>query len=196
MNLITGVGFDVGLRNLGMAVVGFDSSLEENDRFYCIKLDLIDLNSRVTNEAVETLCMKLDLLWDDYLRQCTYVNIEQQPEQQHVSKFAKFSRGRDNTQMKSISHAIQAYFLARGKEVEFVSPKSKLTVYKGPPLENVSKAKDPYYLRKRMSIAHAVAMLKNQDDWLLYIKQLEKKDDVCDAYLQCCYALERKHMLG
>ena len=191
LSTIVGVGFDVGVRNLGMAIVKRHLNQSGIGRFECLKLDLIDLNSRVTNEAVETLCTKLDIMWPE-LQQCHWVNIEQQPEHQHVSKFTPMSRQRDNTQMKSISHAIQAFFLSRGMPVEFVSPKSKLNVYDGPPIDLKSKSTKEYYLRKRMAIAHAKAMLEGQDMWLQYIKNLEKKDDVCDAYLQCCYHLDRK----
>lgn len=192
MNPTRAVGFDVGLRNLGMAVVEFDSTKVGNDRFTCIYLDLIDLNSHVTNEAVATLCQKLDALWDEYLVKCDYVNVEQQPEKQHVSKFAKVNPYKDNTQMKAISHAIQAYFLARRKPTEFVSPKSKLLVYEGPEIDLKSKSKDKYYIRKRMAVAHTLAMLETQQYWKVYIDQLLKKDDVCDAFLQCCYDLKRK----
>lgn len=189
---ILGVGFDVGVRNLGMAIVERRIGVAGYERFKCIRLQLIDLNSKVTNEAVETLHEKLNNIWP-LLDRCQYVNIEQQPESQHLGqKFAATTaRRRDNTQMKSISHAIQAWFLSRMKTVEFISAKSKLEVYDGPPIVIPTKSVDKYYQRKKLSIAHTNEILKGDQEWLHYIGLLDKKDDVCDAFLQCCYALDR-----
>jgi hypothetical protein len=197
LNSIQAVGFDVGLRNLGMAIVRRHIGVTGPQRFECVRLQLIDLNSRVTNEAIETLHEKLNNIWP-LLNECGSVNIEQQPEAQHLSGGARSrfpiaaARKRDNTQMKSISHALQAWFLSRMKPVVFVSPKSKLEVYDGPPIDLQSKSKDEYYLRKKMGIAHAKAMLNGDQHWLTYLNQLDKKDDVCDAFLQCCYELDRQ----
>lgn len=191
---ITAVGFDVGIRNLGMAIVtrivnGRDIGMA---RFECRKLELIDLNTNVTNEAVQTLHEKLNDQWE-LLKECKYVNIEQQPEHHHMTPGRRSAYKKDNTQMKSISHAIQGWFLARGAQVEFVSPKSKMTIYDGPPIDLKSKSKDAYYLRKKLAVEHAkgVLMVDLTSNWIPFIDNLEKKDDVCDAYLQCCYALDR-----
>lgn len=159
---------------------------------------LIDLETNETNRAVEIMCKRLDMLWNEHLHDIDFANIEQQPEKQHVVQRGsgpqrKFVRMRDNTQMKSISGALQGYFLGKGKQVQFISPKSKLTVWKGEKIDINSKSKDPYYRRKRESIAHALRILKEaeQNYWAIWLEALSKKDDVADAYLQCCYALER-----
>ncbi len=200
------VGFDVGIRNLGMAVV----KLGGDGRLECLMLDLIDLNSHKTADAVETLVQKLNAIFVDpetsihiHMSDLEFANIEQQPEQQHVggggNRFGG-GRQRDNTQMKSIAHAIQAYFLAMRVPVSFISPRSKMLVYQGPPVDLKSKSKDKYYLGKRMSIEHAKLVLAdtntttNGQEWIEYIRRLDKKDDVCDAFLQCCYALQNSYV--
>ena len=193
MSSITAVGFDVGLRNLGMAIVRLQPN--EQPPYKCLKLELIDLNSRVVNEAVYNMVAKLCDLWDPWLKDVHHVNIEQQPEKQHFggpNAAARNKMAKDNTQMKSIAHALQGFFLGRGKPVVFISAKSKLTVYEGPPIELKTKSTKEYYVRKLMSIAHAKAILEDmgQHEWLDYVKKLDKKDDVCDAYLQCIYSLQ------
>ncbi len=212
IKLIKSIGFDVGIRNLGCAIVTFNADLEGWKRFEVNKLMLIDTETKVTTEAVKVLCKKFDSMWETDLHDIDFVNIEQQPEKHHLQKGTglkrRFIPSSDNTQMKSIGHALQAYFLAKGKPVRFISAKSKLTVWDGetiiilpsdpiPNDENAviikTKSKDAYYRRKLISIGHAQKILEEGENqyWTNWMDGgLFKKDDVCDAFLQCCYALK------
>jgi hypothetical protein len=188
------LGFDVGIRNLGWAIVEYDTSLVDGmvyKGFVAHGLGLIDTETLITNEAVENMCT----LFNQYMhpehgqwRDVGGVNVEQQPEHQHLGRGNMF-RKRDNTQMKSMSHAIQGYFIARGVPVRFVNAQAKNNVYDGPPVALKTKSKDKYRQRKDQSIQETKAILHDtgQHQWLEYILSLSKKDDVADAFLQCCY---------
>lgn len=182
------IGIDVGLRNLGIVLLNKNYCL-------CEKLDLIDLNTHNTNEAIINLYNKLnEFLLDINKEEIEIVGIEQQPEQQHVARFKKFpGAGRDNTQMKSISHALQMYFLCNKIQVTFISAKSKWQVYEGEILDLKTKSKDKYTINKKKSIIQSFWLMKNFKDHegLKFINNLIKKDDVCDAYLISCYLLKK-----
>lgn len=186
------ISFDVGIRNLGVAVVRHPGR-------ECIYMGVWDLETNQTTEAIETLCKKLARMWPELeTHGVTFACIEQQPERQHVSGGRRqWGGGRDNTQMKSIAHALQAYFLARNMEVFFVSPRSKMTVYQGPPVDIGTRAKSEYTIRKKTAIAHAKAILSSSsnardNEWALFLTSLDKADDASDAFLQACYALEHR----
>ena len=188
INLIRGIAFDIGLRNLGMALLEWK---EDERRMVSIKLDLIDLNTHITNEAIENLYDKLEENRSKGLfENLKFAGIEQQPERQHVGRFG--GGARDNTQMKSISHAIQMYFLCYLIPVKFISPRSKWNVYKGPEIPLKTKSKVKYTIGKEKAVNQCFAMLDQNRDLPgnLYIRQLTKKDDVADAYLLCYYGLQ------
>ena len=182
------VGIDIGIRNYGVAII-------DGNKDVCniISLELIDLCTFETTEAIIKLQSELERIKNEYIQDSenTIVGIEQQPEHQHVNSFSRFKR--DNTQMKSIAHATQMFFLANKIPVKFVSPKSKWKVYDGPPLELTTKSKNPYIQNKHRGIQECLAiMTKNlEQKWIAYIKSLTKKDDVCDAYLLAYYCLTK-----
>jgi hypothetical protein len=124
---------------------------------------------------------RLDGMWKGLVDE---VNIEVQPEAHHIGKYKK-----DNTQMKSIGHAIQAYFIAKGVQVDFVNATAKNNIYDGPPVENNTRSQDPYRQRKALSIEETYAILRatGQLGHLMAIALYLKKDDIADAFLQCCY---------
>ncbi len=98
--------------------------------------------------------------------------------------------------MKCIGHALQTYFLTRDRNVQFVSARSKLTVYEGPPIQLKTKSTSDYTVRKHTSIAHARHFLQSQPDMLDVFERLHKKDDAADAYLECLYLFKKSQKLS
>lgn len=182
---IRGLGFDVGMRNLGFAIVNYTFMGHEADyrtEFQVEQLGLIDLGTLKTRDAVDELVKELDVRSDQF-HNVDIVNIEVQ-----------HKRGHEN--VKCISFALQTYFLCRCPTVpiEFISGRSKLTVYEGKEIA-VPSGLSIYKQTKYKSIQHALHVLNTPQNlyWKSFVSQLEKRDDVCDAFLQCCYATKRKY---
>lgn len=180
------VGIDIGIRNLGIAIL-------EGNKNACniLNLELIDLCTHNTTEAIENLEIHLTRIKIEYLdnHNNVMVGIEQQPEHQHVGNRSK----RDNTQMKSIAHATQMYFLAHKIPVKFISAKSKFNLYVGPPIELTTKSQNPYIQNKNKCMNECLAIMKQnlEQKWLEFVNKLSKKDDVCDAYLLAYYCITK-----
>jgi hypothetical protein len=113
-----------------------------------------------------------------------------------------------NPTMKSISAGLYDFYMIRGlldkvpgcniKKVKFMSPSNKLkladdgetkkiTILKG---TNEAKA---YKLTKSLSVKYTKELIEHLPNWLNFINQQKKQDDLCDAYLQGCYYYE-KHL--
>ena len=107
------------------------------------------------------------------------VLIEQQP--------VGFHR-RSNTQMKVLSHVVQAFFHLRGIPVTFVSPKKKNLLSKEQSLRdgvasmNSSKR---YQWHKKQSVLRCEEILasSSQREFLEFFEGLKKKDDCADSLL-------------
>ena len=107
------------------------------------------------------------------------VLIEQQP--------VGFHR-RSNTQMKVLSHVVQAFFHLRGVSVAFVSPKKKNQLSKeqsvrdGVASMNTSKR---YQWHKKQSVLRCEEILRQSDqtEFLEFFEGLKKKDDCADSLL-------------
>lgn len=200
---LTSVGFDIGLRNLGWCMLRYypntdaNTNMDVNDNFVCLGMGIMDVNgdnaTKVSlKQAVENMVGLLDEMWPTLLSQVDFVNIEQQPNGR------QFGPRRDNSPMIALSHALQVYFMVHGKPVEFISPRSKLTVYKGPPLPIATRSTSTHTVNKKTAEAQAKHMLKTSANaenqkWYAWVHSLAKADDVCDAFLQCLYALRRKY---
>lgn len=108
-----------------------------------------------------------------------------------------------NPTMKTISSFLFSYFYIRGiidkksiQSVNFFSPSNKLKVNKKQTdvvlkkeKEKENKAKDNgkeiYTLTKNLGIAYCTAILKGcNSDKIEILNKAEKKDDLCDAFLQ------------
>ncbi|AKI79222.1 holliday junction resolvase [Acanthamoeba polyphaga mimivirus] len=108
-----------------------------------------------------------------------------------------------NPKMKSIASTLFDYFLIRGfcdkihnidiKLVRYMCPSNKLKVNKDNTLEVFKANKDSkkkYKLTKALGIQYTKQLLNNEQEQLDYLSLFEKKDDLCDAYLQGRYYLE------
>ncbi|AKI80185.1 hypothetical protein QJ850_gp514 [Acanthamoeba polyphaga mimivirus] len=108
-----------------------------------------------------------------------------------------------NPKMKSIASTLFDYFLIRGfcdkihnidiKLIRYICPSNKLKVNKNNTLEVFKANKDSkkkYKLTKALGIKYTKQLLNNEQEQLDYLNSFEKKDDLCDAYLQGRYYLE------
>ena len=161
-----------------------------------------DLGKHKPVEAIESLDRWLTEKFGDELeaQAIDFVNIEQQPpqfvfrgkKQKHWYGKQTYTPPRDNTVMKCMQHGLQAWFLAHGVPVQFVSPKCKLNVYQGPPITLSTRATSEYTIRKQTAVAQAIAILHELPDSDMHVHRLramDKADDAADAFLQACYSL-------
>lgn len=103
--------------------------------------------------------------------------------------------------MKSISNTLFVYFLMRGhvdkviptlKNVNFMSPSNKLKVGDDNKIIKVADKTKKYKLTKELGIKYTRQLLEDDEPILLeYLDLFKKKDDLCDAYLQGLYYLNR-----
>lgn len=111
-----------------------------------------------------------------------------------------------NPRMKSIANMIFDYYIIRGyidkyeglniKMVKFINPNNKLKINNDNTIEvfkNNKNEKKKYKLTKALSIKYTEQLLDNEQNIKLldYLDLHKKKDDMCDAYLQGRYYLEK-----
>lgn len=108
-----------------------------------------------------------------------------------------------NPKMKAIASTLFDFFLIRGyidkihnldiQLVRFMCPSNKLKVNNKNTIEvfkTNKNSKEKYKLTKALSIQYTKQLLQNTPEQLEYLDLYEKKDDICDAYLQGRYYLE------
>jgi len=107
--------------------------------------------------------------------------------------------------MKSISISLYDYYLIRGiidkeitksniKKVKFMSPSNKIKLAEDGELNKIVLAKNEsvaYKLTKDLSIKYTKELIKHLPNWLDFLNQQKKKDDLCDAFLQGAYYFEK-----
>jgi hypothetical protein len=109
----------------------------------------------------------------------------------------------NNPKMKSISNTLFDYFMIRGyvdkihnidiQLVKFMSPSNKLRVDEKNTIKVFKRNKKinkKYKITKGLGIQYTKQLLSNDQTHLDYLDLYEKKDDLCDAYLQGRYYLE------
>ena len=139
----------------------------------------------VKNIPNQKLCIllfeTLDKLPIEYVNKAKEVLIEQQPS--------------FNPKMKMLSFMIYSYFIRNGvmtdvskiKNVKFISPKNKLKVYNGPPVECNLKTK--YSRTKKLGIEYCKYMIQNDIVNSTFFNTHSKKDDLSDSALMAFWYL-------
>lgn len=106
-----------------------------------------------------------------------------------------------NPIMKTISTFIYSYFYIRGivdkkitessiDMVRFISPSNKLKINKNHTKKLIgSDKKKAYEVTKKLSRIYCKALIKDDNDKLELLNTHNKKDDLCDAFLQGFYCL-------
>lgn len=116
-----------------------------------------------------------------------------------------------NPRMKTISTILYGFYIMRGiidKEitnssiikVKFMSPSNKLKVVtEGETKKLVSlKANNEskaYKMTKELGIKYCYELINHLPEWLTFLNQNKKKDDLCDAFLQGAYYYEKNNII-
>jgi len=112
-----------------------------------------------------------------------------------------------NPKMKTISTFIYSYYLIRGiidknltnskiEKVKFMSPSNKLKLVdegenkKLILLKNANDGK-AYKLTKELGIKYCKELISHLPEWLSFLNDQKKKDDLADAFLQGAYYYEK-----
>lgn len=175
------VGIDVGVINLSLCVIDFESSDQYNILFWktidCVST-WIDVKKKYPKKPtiqnqVDAVIFALQSLQDKF-SDVEHVWIENQP--------VGVRNASGNTAMKCIQHAIQSYFLINFTHaiIAMVSPSIKLG--KDAPKE--------YSKRKKLAVQIVLSLLKERETGCVlsnpHIQQLmqsKKADDLADSFL-------------
>ena len=114
-----------------------------------------------------------------------------------------------NPRMKTISTILYGFYIMRGiidkeitnsniTKVKFMSPSNKLKVVTEGEnkklitlkADNESKA---YKMTKELGIKYCKELINHLPEWLTFLNQNKKKDDLCDAFLQGAYYYEKNN---
>lgn len=108
-----------------------------------------------------------------------------------------------NPKMKAIAGTLFDYYLIKGQIerangllidcVKYVSPsnKMKLDDQSIVALKNIKTASEKYKYTKMAAIRYTRQLLTTDNQHLQYLETFKKKDDLCDAYLQARYYIEK-----
>lgn len=185
------VSFDIGIRNLAYCVLDgrrVDDENFESDsgiNLECSILDwgvinLCEAKEKVKKVSLNTLCTRLIDRLDKIPSLHDAIDniiLENQPVYM-------------NPKMKSVQMMLFTYFMMRGtQQVKMFSPRRKLQVYDGPPVECHLKSK--YSRTKFLGIAYCKHMIRNCS-LVDYFDLHKKKDDLADSFLQGVLFLQKE----
>jgi len=104
-----------------------------------------------------------------------------------------------NPTMKSIQMILYSYFLFEKMkqldkyqyQIKLISAKNKLKVYDGPEIKHLYNLKSDYALTKKLGIEYCKYMIRDDIEQLNYLTTHDKKDDLCDSFLQGAYFITK-----
>lgn len=172
------LSWDVGIKNLAYCILDSKCNIIDWNIISIVGNNKQNANKIKTSELQINLINILDSLLIHFtLLNVKIIIIENQPAMK-------------NPKIKSISNTLFDYFTIRGivdkklfDEVRFISPSNKLKL-------NIPRnIKLPYNQVKKLSIK--VTSEEINEDELDYLNLFKKKDDLCDAYLQGKYYINR-----
>lgn len=167
---LTVLSFDCGMINFAYCLL---EAVDDPNKEFSIKMwQLFSINSMSASEAVQNLKEQLD--GRPWMLQVDHVIIEAQV--------------LSNSLMKTISHALQMYFLCKSDiPVHFICAKNKFKVIKVPEPENISG----HAKNKKVAILMAEKLLNKQGNHhaFEYFVSHKKRDDLADCLLQAVYFL-------
>ena len=126
-----------------------------------------------------------------HLLNVSYVVIENQPSLK-------------NPKMKSVAETLYSWFLIRAffslekfkiKEIRYLSPSNKLKINNDNIQQKLFEEKNlskRYQLTKKMAIIYTRDIIKDDELWLQFLNNNNKKDDLCDSFLQGLYFINNK----
>lgn len=177
-----------------------------NDKFYCPKHKEINMKKIVKDRTITkyktfvkdftihdlklSLLEKLDSFKDIFL-QTNIVCIENQP-------------AFKNPTMKAISDVLYTWFMIRGliekeitgskiSKITFFAPSNKLNIAdkKDDIADEIENAGNKYKKTKELGISNCIEMIKYNQEYVDYLNEFKKKDDLCDAFLHAVHYIEK-----
>lgn len=180
------ISFDVGVKNMSYCLVE-----STNKKIKILGMKTLTLKGKNIQDYTNSLIMQLRKLELGYI---DTVLIEQQLNR--------------NTQMKVLSHVLQTYFACERNiqfdDICFYNPKLKFETSSLDYNEIVRSTKRNLNIGekmsrseiKKLSIAITKNLLLSEEEWLKFIENNIKKDDLSDAYLQAyTYSLDKNDTL-
>ena len=179
------VSFDVGIKHLSICQLDLN---RYNNTYVIKKWTVICLRGKNISDYTRDLIDQLRMFDWGLL---DYILIEQQLNR--------------NTQMKVLSHIIQAFFLCErrmhSERVRFVNPKLKFAtsnpIYNELVASNQKKLDSSLKLNlKKLSVLITRDLLTNsmEHKWLSHLNEYSKRDDLCDSFLQAyAWNVDLKH---
>lgn len=177
------LSFDIGIRNLAYCLI--DGLINDDKQLECSVHDwdvvnLCEKDEKVKKVSLQTLCdrliSRLDAITEIH-NDVDVVILENQPVYM-------------NPKMKSVQIMLFTYFVMRdGVTVKMFSPRNKLNVYTGPPVECTLKSK--YSRTKFLGIQYCKHMIKHCAISEFFV-QHKKKDDLADSFLQGVLYLQKQ----
>ena len=177
------LSFDIGIRNLAYCLI--EGQNNEAGELLCsiVDWDVINLcqkDEKVKKVSLQTLCARmieqLNAITEIH-ESIDYVILENQPVYM-------------NPKMKSVQMMLFTYFIMKdGAAVKMFSPRNKLKVYTGPPVECTLKSK--YSRTKFFGIQYCKYMIQScavAD----FFERHKKKDDLADSFLQGVLYLQKQ----
>ena len=170
------LSIDVGIKHLSLCLIDFHSTIWH---YNIQKWDLIALSGKNISDYTRDIVEKL--------RRSDFGLIDSILIEQQVSR---------NTQMKTLSHVLQAYFMCELKvtadKIIFVSPKTRFNTNNIHYNELVQRCRKQLNIDekmsrrdiKKLSIVITKMELKNSDTWLRFFESNKKADDLADSFIQ------------
>ncbi len=170
------LSIDVGIKHLSLCLIDFHSTIWH---YNIQKWDLIALSGKNISDYTRDIVEKL--------RRYDFGLIDSILIEQQVSR---------NTQMKTLSHVLQAYFMCELKvtadKIIFVSPKTRFNTNNIHYNELVQRCRKQLNIDekmsrrdiKKLSIVITKMELKNSDTWLRFFESNKKADDLADSFIQ------------
>jgi len=190
---------------------GRKSVYDFNNEFYCMTHSKTKYKSLVTYNKVKPFKNKsVSSLDFDNTRLKLFEKLQEKKELLKADIILIENQpSMKNPTMKSIAAGLYDFYMIRGlldkveysniKIVKFMSPSNKLklvddgqtkqvVIYKAE--SNESKA---YKLTKELSVKYAKELINDMPEWITFLNNQKKKDDLADALLQGLYYYE-KHL--
>ena len=171
------ISVDIGWRNLAFISANIDENDLKINEWDVVNI-LNDENINVNQTSVEDLIRHTS----QNLRDTVKSWVSQSPELVFLETQPLGLMAR-NVKTKILSHIIQAFLLASGIPVQFVSPKTKL--------RGMEKS-GSYSENKKFAVVKTREILNDYDlkEWSQKFETSGKKDDLADAFLQGYYGVK------
>lgn len=178
------------------------SKCKSKASFYCIdgesKIGYCKKHSKNVNDLIPIINKKIKKISVNEMSELLFTSLDKYPNMLNVNTVLIENQPcLMNPMIKTVQVLLYSYFVIKGKlheqstisKVQFINARNKLSLYDGPPIEQMSTNK--YTQRKKEGIEVCKYVLNDDDDYLNFFLSHKKKDDLADSYLQGLWFLSR-----